>query len=163
MIAAHIDLAMSSPNIRRMKTLLVTRDADDDPASAENSIQGALVRSGLMAPTAPLTWTKGSPKIGYIIFPAVDGSSRAGALEDLCFSLLKDGALLSKSRSFIADVEQDHGDLLKHRDKNILHTYFSATDRFVGKKIGEAANAGAFAWGSSVLKDLCRFIRAGIK
>lgn len=162
-IGAYISFVNNSSVTRKLKSLLVTRDADDDPQSAEDSIAGALSRANFAVPAGPMSWTKGTPKVGYIIFPAVDGSSRAGALEDLCFSLLKDGTLLGKSRSFIADVEHDNGTALKHHDKNILHAYFSATDRFVGKKIGEAANAGAFAWDSGVLKDLCRFIRAGIK
>lgn len=162
-IGQYISLVKNSPVIRQLKSLLVTRDADDDPTSAEASVTGALSRAGFTAPTAPLTWTKGSPKIGYVIFPAVDGGSRTGALGDLCFSLLKDGTLLEKSRSFIVDVEHDNGRALKHHDKNIIHTYFSATDRFVGKKIGEAANAGALSWDDPTLKQFTQFVRAMMK
>jgi hypothetical protein len=37
------------------------------------------------------------------------------------------------------------------RFKNQLHTCYSATDQFVGMKVGEAAKSNAFDWESPIL------------
>lgn len=86
-------------------------------------------------------------------------------MEDLCVKLLYNvpneaaqEVILDRSQQFLKNIAAIRQCEFRRKHKNLLHTYFSATDKFVDKKIGEAAKAGAFNWSSPELNELRRFL-----
>src|SRR4051794_4640924 len=67
-------LAVSrAPNFATLITKLgVVRDADNDYAASFRDVQGALKSAGLQVPTAPLTFTQGTPAVNVFILPALN-------------------------------------------------------------------------------------------
>jgi len=92
----------------------------------------------------------------------VSTSNRSGTLEDLYIENLTEGdakAVVGDIQSFLDNLKAK-GRKFTWFHKAMLHTYFSVTDEFVSKKIGQATEAGAFNFECkemSMLKDLmCR-------
>ena len=48
-----------------------------------------------------------------------------------------------------------------HEHKSRLHTMFSVNEDYIGLKIGESAQAGAFDWTNPLLNDLRDLIATG--
>lgn len=83
----------------------------------------------------------------------------------MCVKLLHDvpeeavqEVILDSSQQFLKNIADIRQREFRRKHKNLLHTYFSATDKFVDKKIGEAAKAGAFNWRSPELAELKNFL-----
>lgn len=91
------------------------------------------VKAGMSTPKSAGMWQEsGGINVGFLLFPQLDSDPIEGTLEDLCLKIIK--------------------------FKTKLHSFFSLTDRFVGLKIGEAADAGAFDWDSPELEGLRKMI-----
>lgn len=145
----------------RVESLLIVRDAERDSTRAITDIQTTLKRCNFTVPEAPHCWLGCSPKIGYLLFPTCDISTRAGTLEDLCLSILSEEnstSILGDIQCFIDSLGDKHHRCFPHEFKTKLHTYFSITDAYVSLKIGEAAKAGAFDWNSDKLLPLKNFL-----
>ena len=88
-----------------------------------------------------------------------------GALEDLCIRIIKNDykpeAVIGKIDTAIEELEQENLREFRHRFKSRLHGFFSLTDEFVGDKIGEASDRGAFDWGSGEFDMFDRCIIEG--
>ena len=50
-------------------------------------------------------------------------------------------------------VPQSCSTTFKRLHKNRLHSYLSATNEYVGLKIGEATNAGAWDWNHEMMQN----------
>lgn len=130
-------------------SLLVVRDAELDAQKAARQVQNALRTNDLVVPAAQGQWTEGTPKTCFLLFPALGTEESPGTLEDLCATILDDIAAetpMEEIDTFIEHLEQDRKQPFSHRHKTRLHTYFSVNNTFVGMKVGEAADAGAFNW-----------------
>ena len=138
-------------------SLLVIRDAELDAQTAVRQIQNALRANNLDVPAAQGQWTEGVPKTCFLLFPALGTEERPGTLEDLCLTILDDTAAetpIEEIDTFVEHLEQNRTQPFSHRHKTRLHTYFSVNNTFVGMKVGEAADAGAFNWSHSNLNPL---------
>lgn len=138
-------------------SLLVIRDAELDAQKATHQVQNALRANNLDVPAAQGQWTEGIPKTCFLLFPAFGTEERPGTLEDLCVTVLEDTEAetpMEEIDTFVEHLEQDREQMFSHRHKTRLHTYFSVNNKFVGMKVGEAADAGAFNWFHSNLKPL---------
>ena len=99
--------------------------------------------------------------------PKKDGVWQNGTLENLCLDILNmnvndnfvNYSTLNYSREYIYNIEKKNNYNLSRQHKNLLHAYFSSTNRFVNMKIGEAARAQAFDWDSKNLSDLREFLK----
>lgn len=152
-----------TPGFEQVKSLLILRDAEKDAQVAIRQIQNGLTKAGLPTPSEPGKWEGKNLKTGFLLFPTCDTSVHEGTLEDLCLSILKEDAsfeILTEIDTFLKLLEERHQREFRHEFKAKLHTYFSITDKFVGMKIGEAANAGAFDWNSVKLNSLKTFLLA---
>ena len=130
-------------------SLLVIRDAELDAQKAAHQVQNALRSNGLDVPAAQGQWTDGIPKTCFLLFPALGTEERPGTLEDLCVTILdnaKTETPMEEIDTFVGHLEQNRKQTFTHRHKTRLHTYFSVNNKFVGMKVGEAADAGAFDW-----------------
>ena len=80
------------------------------------------------------------------MFPSLSNNRRDGTLEDLYIENLKEKnveQLLKDINSFLLELKSK-GRRFTWFHKTKLHTYFSVTDDYVSKKIGQATIAGAF-------------------
>ncbi len=76
-----------------VETLVVIVDADNDAASAFESITNSLKRAGLTnLPDKPGEFSAGEPKVGIYILP---GDSNPGMLEDLCLKLIREPEVMN--------------------------------------------------------------------
>jgi hypothetical protein len=127
--------------------VLVARDAEPNAADAFRSIADGLKNAGLPVPSKPfeISGDRGT-RAGVYLFPGPNEAETAaldGTLEDLCAAILVDRAGANCVEPFLQCCEEE-GCGVGHRHKAFLHAYFSAHDRYVGRKLGEAAQAGAF-------------------
>ena len=145
--------------------LMIIRDAERDANGSIQSIQGALKRNGFQVPEAPCQWVhddENDLEIGFLLFPTCDGKPTEGTLEDLCLRILAEPdapVCMDEVNRLLSRLENEHGKIFKHKFKTQLHAYFAVSDDYVGMKVGEAASAKAFDWGSVELEPLKNFIR----
>jgi len=160
-LATYIENLQKMDDYSRVKTILVIRDAENDAQKASKEIITALCKNGFLTPEKPYCWSATEPAVGWLLFPACGKKLENGTLEDLCLSIIKDDNwenIATEIDGFLGSVKQKCNKQLPREFKNKLHTYFSATNEYVSLKIGEAARAGAFDWGSGKLELLRSFI-----
>ena len=135
------------PGFDIVKSITIIRDSETDHNSAIDAVKSALKKHDFPVPSKPNTIEQDDRmKVAFSLFPSLSKNSRSGTLEDLFIdNLSEDGAehLLSDIYSFLNNLKSK-GRNFTWFHKAKLHTYFSVTDKFVSKKIGQAAEAGAF-------------------
>lgn len=150
--------------------ILILRDAETNVDQAIKMVQSAFRANGLTVPDRPHEWEKGAdalvPMTAFTLLPACNSEPVPGALEDLCWEILKDkhaGNMRKDVLGFIDNIKNSYGTISTHEHKSRLHTYFSVNEKYISLKIGEAANAGAFAWDSEKLDALRSLIAEGLE
>lgn len=92
-----------------------------------------------------------SLSIEFGIFPGQKNGSvwENGTLEDLCLKTISNITLLPLVKDCVnkADALQQ----ISHKHKALLHTWLSVNEPYIGMKIGEAAQAGAWNWQSQAM------------
>jgi len=138
-------------------SMIIIRDAESNYKSAVQSVKSALANSGLPVPSEPNEIAQGDKmKVAFSLFPSLSNNERNGTLEDLCIENLKEDnikPLLGDINSFLLDLESK-GRHFTWPHKAKIHTYFSVTDDFVSKRIGEATKAGAINFECSEMNTL---------
>lgn len=149
----------------KVKSIAVIRDAEKDCNAAKESLERIFCSIDKEIKNV-------LSEEPYYLLPHKNGSCwQNGTLEDLCIKILKDNAddalsakkLKEHAEAYAAHIEADRKRPLIRKHKNLLHTYLSGTDKYVGMKIGEAAKSGCFDWESNVLADLKNFILTLVK
>ena len=154
------NVLMTSRNYQRLRRLVLVRDADDNAQAAFQSLRSALTGAGLSVPSETfLRWAMGHPSVSIAILP--DGESR-GNLEDLCLRSLEGSAEYLSVLSCVDQYldcrgESPDADSGAH-SKARLHAYLAVGNR-PGRRLGEAADAGAWDWNSPALQLLADFLR----
>jgi len=150
--------------------ILILRDAETNIDQAIKMIQSAFRANDMTVPDRPHEWKKGSdalaPMIAYTLLPACNSNPVPGALEDLCWEILKDEHASNMRKDvlgFIDDIKENYGTISTHEYKSRIHTYFSVNEKYISLKIGEAAKAGAFAWDSKKMDGLRSLIAEGLE
>lgn len=148
-----------SRNFLQLKKLILVRDADDDAQAAFQSLGSALTGAGLPVPHDPfLNWATGYPFVSIAILP--DGNSR-GTLEDLCLRSIQDNdensAALNCVEQYLICRGLSPGAESGWDSKARLHSYLAVGNR-PGLRLGEAADAGVWDWGSPALRPLASFL-----
>ncbi|GHV29527.1 hypothetical protein FACS1894167_08970 [Synergistales bacterium] len=149
------------PNFNIVKTLTIIRDSETDSANADKSVRQMLKKCKFTAPDSPCAVAAPSVgnhpvAVGYALFPELNKIEGKGTLEDLCLETLageKSEELLKIVHCAIKSVNEQFG-ALERPHKNELHTYLSLTDKFVGLKLGESANTGAFDFSAREVEPL---------
>lgn len=150
----------ATENFDIVKGIAVIRDAETNASGAQQSIIGSLSNCGISGDLI-----SSNP---YYLFPYKDinGIWQNGTLEDLCIDIVADNVynevsackLLPCCNTFLETIKNLRGGEFPRKHKNLLHTYFSATNKFVDLKIGEAAKSGAFNWQHQKLNELKEFL-----
>jgi hypothetical protein len=144
-------------------SLVIVRDADDNPVSAFQSVRDALLNAQLPAPADPLTLTDGTlPAVGVAVVPAAD---RTGALEELLLDAAAADPLVASAQQFIADavaVLNDMGHRVAppdhRRGKARVHAYL-ATFEEPDKDPGKAALAGVWDFNHAALTPILQVLQ----
>lgn len=146
-------------SFEKVKKIAVIRDAETDWAGALSSIAFSIEAAQIPGDLFLME---------HYIFPGKDdeGHWQNGTLEDLAIKILKksyDGEaptdfLVTASKNLLGDIVGQRHMKLPRKHKNLLHMFFSGTDKFVDLKIGEAAKAGAFNWEADELQNLKKFL-----
>lgn len=150
--------------------ILVLRDAETDAEKAVRMIRKALNANSLPVPDECNKWCCGGTgdglKVAFTLLPSCTNNPVSGALEDLCWLILKDEnaqEMRSDVQKFVAEIRNKYNSIKAHEHKSRLHTYFSVNECYISLKIGEAATAGAFDWGNEKLLPLKEIIEAGFE
>ena len=132
-----------------IKTIVIIRDAERNAGGAVSSIKTSLRANGLPIPNIPFEFCeKGDLRTAFAIFPGnVDesGAFTDGTLEDMCLTMIENEPLVECVNAFL-ECATTKDEPLTHTHKSAIHAYFSAKNKFVGMKIGEAAKSGALDW-----------------
>ncbi len=146
-----------------VETIVIGRDAEQDPEAAVKSVGSAFKSAGLPVPAKPFEFTGSAPRVAFMLFPGfavnADGKKglRAGTLEDLCLEIIEDPVTLVCVDQYV-DCLQASGQEVRHLHKTKVHAYLAGKSDFVGLKIGEAAKVGAWNWKHSKLELFRRII-----
>jgi hypothetical protein len=143
-----------------VRSITVIRDSETNADGSSQSVKTMFANNRFAVPDAPCAAAvpsagEHSVKTGYALFPGLNSETQNGTLEDLCLKLLKperDGEL-EIAKDAVVRRGQEIG-TLKCPHKNMVHTYLSLTDEFVGMKIGESAKANAFDFSAEALAPL---------
>ena len=149
---------VQQPEILNVISILIIRDADDDPSSAFQSVCDALksdratkfledIGVTLQLPKSAWTFTQNTtPRVGIAILPAKD---QIGALEELLLQTIDDDPMSRKSHLFIGDAietlnNSGHRCPPPHRvGKAKIHA-FLATFEYPDRDQGKSALAGVW-------------------
>jgi len=151
-------ILVKRPNFGDVASILIIRDADDDPKSAFESVcndlrnirvTDALKNKGIVLKIPENTWTftkNTTPRIGIAILPAKD---QIGALEELLLQTVDNDPMSEKSHLFIGDAietlnNSGHRCPPPHRvGKAKIHA-FLATFEYPDRDQGKSALAGVW-------------------
>ena len=134
---------------------MIVRDAEESFDKATSEIQSALQKHNYAVPNQVGEWESGVPQTAFLLFPSLTQEHCSGALEDLCYSIIKEKKIQDISEEinrFLDTMKSEFGYAHNRIFKNRLHTYLSATDDYVTMKLGEAAAANAFDCSSEKLQ-----------
>lgn len=147
--------------------ILVIRDAERNVQKAENSVKKAFKMNGLPIPAECCEWeTDDGIATAYVLMPSCNKTPVPGALEDLCWDILKENSNAGMKKDvqrYIDGVKQNYSTIRAHEHKSRLHVWLSSHDKYVSLKVGEAAQKGVFDWKSERLHSLRKLIEEGFK
>ena len=157
------------PHYEDMKGFLIVRDAERDARGAVSSVKHHVKQVwGLdLGDDGEIGISAEGIKIGYYLLPGLDegGSFVNGTLEDLCVDIIAGSSCSTSAEELMSITDSCMLSLIESRGKeficphkNRLHLYLSATDKYVGAKVGEAASWGAFDLASPKLSQLKKLI-----
>jgi hypothetical protein len=143
-----------------VRSITIIRDAETDANAASESVKTALRNCRFAVPNTPCEVASPSAtdyrvNVAFALFPDFNKLT-AGTLEDLCLGTLagpNSGSVLGIADGAISSAVKKTV-IFTREHKNRLHTYLSLTNEYVGLKIGESANAGAFDFSAENLKPL---------
>lgn len=144
------------PGYQELVSLGITRDADENPESAFESVSGALQRAGIAAPSQPGDVTGENPQVSVWILP---GGDTRGMLENILLESVDADPGLICVDEYLQCIHQRTQRQPQNRSKARVHAWLASQSRSY-LRIGEAASKGIWPWDSSVFEPLIEFIHA---
>lgn len=147
-LTAYLKALPLFPGYDQVNTIVVARDAENDPITAVSDVKRSLQQATLPVPGKPFEFTGNVPRAAFMIFPGFENNSDGqssllpGTLEDLCLEIVKDCSTFECVDLYL-ECLQSKGHEIRRWHKTKLHSYLAGQNDFVGLKIGEAAKAGA--------------------
>lgn len=146
----------SFPGFSSLTALGVTRDADDDPGKAFQSVRNSLIDSGMDAPEEPLIASSGKPRVSVFIFPDCASS---GMLESLCLEAVSENPAVKCVDAYFDCVKRETGQVPTNMWKARTHAWLASRAK-PDKRLGEAAEAGDWPFDNAAFNQLSRFLRS---
>lgn len=144
-LSSFLTLLKAMDGFENVETICIARDAETNYQSAIKSIQSILITNFKKSPNKPFEYITEPIKLAFMLFPGFDSSKnlKNGTLEELCLETI-DNERKDKAINFVLELHNE--EKFKYLHKTKLHSYLSITDKYVGSKIGEASNYGAWNW-----------------
>lgn len=142
-----------------LKTLVIVRDADDNPVGASQSLADSVSRlKGQLESKSPPV---GVCRIETLVLP---GEGKPGALEDVVLKSIPKEAIWNCITAFFEcrdglDPETFPKHTPAERAKAQVHVWLSAQKR-PNLRLGEAAEAGLIDWSSPAFNELRAFLES---
>jgi len=157
-------LKANAEKFKEVTTLLIMRDSEKSSESATQSVNSSLKATKLInKDLKPFCIENQNERdIGFMLFPGYDENNNlceSGTLENLCLKILKDQNLRKHIEEYINDFKNKTSTEFKREHKNLLHSYLSFTDEFVGMKLAEALKADGYDLNSQYLKPFIDIIK----
>jgi hypothetical protein len=146
----------SLPGFSLLTALGVTRDADDNPTAAFQSVCDGLQKAGFDVPDRPASPTNGKPRVSVFVFPDCAGE---GMLETLCLQSVADDAAVRCVDRFFECVKRDAGREPQNIPKARTHAWLASKER-PDRRLGEAAEAGYWPFADRAFMQLAEFLKA---
>ena len=122
----RLDLLLKTPGYNMVKTLVIVRDANDNPKSSFQSVQNILKQKQLATPSKPYEIAKGNPNTGIVILP---DENESGDLEALCLKALKDNnQYIYTCAENYTECLKNNGINIKKLTKTLFYAFLSATE-----------------------------------
>jgi hypothetical protein len=137
-------------------SLGITRDADQNAASALQSVKAALSQANLTVPALAESFAGAGPRIGVLILP---GGGRDGMLEDLCLDAVQNDPAISCLDDYFACIQKSVPVQPKNMAKARVHAWL-ASRPVPDRRLGEAAEKGDWPWDDPAFEPLKQFLRA---
>jgi len=154
----NLELVVNDPLFRKIQTISVIRDADDDPRAAFQSVRDALKHYKLAAPPKPLELAPGRPMVQVMILP---DAKNKGALETICMESVKNDPATACVEKYIECLEKT-GIPLPRKDKSRANAFISSRE-YPDCRVGESAQKGYWNLRSRAFKPIKTFLEAAVK
>lgn len=151
----NLKLLRITPNFDTVIALGITRDADDSPSNAFQSVCDAIRNANLAVPTKQLSLTTGTPKTAIMILPEPEIK---GMLEDVCLKSFEDNPEMECVTNYLNCIKEKTGNLTDQLSKAKIHTILAAKQE-PGLRLGEAAQKGYWHWDNPTFDQIKDFLR----
>ncbi len=163
LIADNLQALIRDPRYPEVETIAVIRDANTTPdasqvraaRSAWQSVTSAMQNAAIPTSDEHGKFAPGPPRSGIFILP--DGQ-QDGMLETLCKRAIH-GQPVSGCLERYFECLSKHEIRQKNADKAWVHAYL-ASCKEPDKRLGEAAQAGYWAWNAPAFRTIIAFIAA---
>jgi len=146
----NLKLLTVSPGFSEVATLVICRDADENPTGAFQSVRDSLKVVGLPTPDRPFELCDGEPRVMIMILPEEE---KTGALEDLCLSSVRDDAILYCVEQHFQCLKDQTVSLPKNIAKAKVQVFLGSKEAS-GKSLGVAAQAGYWPMDSNAFAGI---------
>lgn len=144
----------AAPNFLEVVSLIIARDADENPKGAFQSVQDALRAVGFSAPVRPFEFSTGEPQVMVMILPE---EGKTCALEDLCLCSVAEDAILYCVKQHFECLKEQSVPLPKSISKAMVQIFLGSKAQ-PGKSLGVAAQAGYWPMESEAFAQLKRIL-----
>lgn len=151
---AKLKAIYNTENFAQVRSLGITRDANDNPDGTFQSVRDALQVLDLPAPSHPMEFTSGSPNVMVMILPR---KNAIGELEDLCLkSVENDKAIHCVEQYFQCIKERDLDEPRKVSKAKVQ--VFLASKRELAADVGWAAEKGYWRFEEEAFEEAKVFL-----
>lgn len=152
----HIPLITKSPAyFKKIKTISIVRDADNDSVKAEQEVTKVLQKESLPIPKVGSLAEKDGKRVGIYFFPRT-GSN--GDLETLALEIAEESDALTASVSLI-DTIIASGSALNKPSKRKIQVYLAASSKEVRQTVGWAFKDGTIPINLTNMAEFVSFVR----
>lgn len=148
-----------SPSFTDVKSLGITRDANNDPSAAFQSIRDALSDLKLPVPNSPLVPVGNQPRVAVMILPK---KNQPGMLEDLCLKSVENTVTTLCVNQYFDCLQKQKIPLPLNMSKAKTQVFIASKPK-AGLRLGEAAQAGYWPWDNQAFDQLKKFLELLIK
>ncbi|MGC8892471.1 MAG: DUF3226 domain-containing protein [Candidatus Saccharicenans sp.] len=144
------------PNFSLLESIGITRDSDDNPIGAFQSIQSALKNAGLAVPKEELTLAGKNPRISICLIP---GINQEGSLEDLCLEAIAEAQdrALDCVDAYFSCLRKNKIKFSKKVFKAKVQVFLASRREYI-PDLGIAAKRSVWPWDSHVFAKIKDFL-----
>jgi hypothetical protein len=152
---AKVKAVCNTTGFKRVaQSLGLVRDANNDPATAFESAQGALRALGLQVPSKPRVFVGTDLRVGIMIVPE---ETECGSLEHLCLRAVAGEPAMDCVRSYFECLEREGVPPPRIESKAQVLAYLASKHETDGR-LGIAAERGYWPWDSRAFNDVREFL-----